>query len=136
MSQAGDFQKNDTFNTDNGTATSSNKTVSILGGVNVQTSGSGSTVTIKALQETTAKTATYTATADDYFINCTANSFTINLPDATSLSGKIYNVKNSGTGTITVDAYEAQTIDGQTTQDLFQDESITIITDGSNWYIV
>ena len=30
---------------------------------------------------------TYTAQESDYFINCTANSFTVTLPAATSLSG-------------------------------------------------
>ena len=84
----------------------------------------------------TSITETYTVVANDYFINCTANSFTVNLPSASSLVGKVYQIKNSGTGTITVDANGSQTIDGDLTQSLAQDESITIISDGSNWYII
>jgi hypothetical protein len=46
-------------------------------------------------------------------------------------------IKNSGTGTITVDPNGTQTIDGATTFTMnVQNGSITIIGDGTNWKIV
>lgn len=84
----------------------------------------------------TSVTEAYTVIKNDYFINCTANSFTVDLPAASALVGKVYQIKNSGTGVITVDGNGSDTIDGELTQTLVEDESITIISDGSNWYII
>jgi len=82
--------------------------------------------------------ATYTATTnDDYFINITTGTFTLNLPTAATPYGQVYVIKNSGTGTITVDPNGSQTIDGATTFTMnVQNGSITIIGDGTNWKIV
>ncbi len=82
--------------------------------------------------------ATYTATtSDDYFINITTGTFTLNLPTAATPYGQVYVIKNSGTGTITVDPNGTQTIDGATTVTMnVQNGSITIIGDGTNWKIV
>jgi hypothetical protein len=82
--------------------------------------------------------ATYTATtSDDYFINITSGTFTLNLPTAATPYGQVYVIKNSGTGTVTVDPNGTQTIDGATTFTMnVQNGSITIIGDGSNWKIV
>jgi len=82
--------------------------------------------------------ATYTATtSDDYFINITTGTFTLNLPTAATPYGQVYVIKNSGTGTITVDPNGTQTIDGATTFTMnIQNGSITIIGDGTNWKIV
>ncbi len=62
-----------------------------------------------------AKTADYTATASDHTIDCTANTFTVTLPAAAGCTGRIYNIKNSGTGTITVDGNASELIDGSLT---------------------
>jgi len=78
----------------------------------------------------------YTLTDTDYQINCTANSFTISLPTAVSIEGKIYSIKNTGSGTITVDAYSAETIDGEITQELNQWDNLLILSDGTNWIII
>jgi hypothetical protein len=82
--------------------------------------------------------ATYTATtSDDYFINITSGTFTLNLPTAATPYGQVYVIKNSGTGTVTVDPNGSQTIDGATTFTMnVQNGSITIIGDGTNWKIV
>ena len=80
-------------------------------------------------------TGTYTVTDNDYCVDATSGSFTISLPSAVGIEGKIYQIKNSGSGVITVDGNGAQTIDGQTTQTLNQKDSIQIISDGSNWII-
>jgi len=56
---------------------------------------------------------TYNVTDNDYLIDATSGSFTVNLPSAVGIGGKIYQIKNSGSGVITVDANGSQTIDGQ-----------------------
>ena len=93
-------------------------------------------ITLSQGNEITSISSEYTITSTDYFINCTANTFDINLPTAVGASGKMYQIKNSGTGIITVNADGSETIDGNSTQDLFKDESITIISDNANWYII
>jgi len=83
-----------------------------------------------------AVTTTYTVLATDYVVDCTANSFTVTLPTAVGITGRQYIIKNSGTGTIVVDANTTQTIDGQLTQTLNQYDSLTIVSNGANWLIV
>ncbi len=81
-------------------------------------------------------TATYTVLTTDYTINCTANTFTVNLPTAVGATGQVYNIKNTGTGIITVDGNGSETIDGVTTQTLTQYDCITIQSTGSAWIII
>lgn len=83
-----------------------------------------------------AKTANYTLTETDYQIECTANTFTITLPTAVGIQGRVYSIKNSGTGTITIDADGTQTIDGELTQTIEQWENIKIMSTNSNWIII
>jgi hypothetical protein len=83
----------------------------------------------------TAKTAAYTAGTDDYMIECTANTFTVDLPTAVGITGKEYIVKNTGAGVITVDANGAETIDGNTTFTLNQWDTLPIMSNGTNWII-
>jgi len=81
----------------------------------------------------TAKTTTYTAGADDYVIHCTSGTFSVNLPTAVGITGKVYIIKNSGSGLITIDPNGSQTIDGVTTYTMGQAESVQVISTGSNW---
>jgi len=83
-----------------------------------------------------AKTATYTLTVSDYLVDCTANTFTITLPTAAGITGRMYNIKNTGTGVITVDGDSSETIDGETTQEVSQWENLTIMSNGANWIII
>jgi hypothetical protein len=83
-----------------------------------------------------AKTANYTLTTTDYQVECTANSFTITLPTAVGVTGQIYSIKNSGTGTITVATTSSQTIDGNSTQPLIQWENLVVMSNGANWIIL
>lgn len=82
-----------------------------------------------------AKTATYIA-ADDYTIDCTANSFTVNLPTAVGITGRIYVIKNSGAGVITIDPDGSETIDGAATQAVVSGASFTIQSTGANWIVI
>ena len=82
-----------------------------------------------------AKTANYTLTDEDYFIDCTSNTFTVTLPTAVGRPGQIYVIKNSGTGTITVATTSAQTIDGVSTKSLSQYNVLILASSGSGWAI-
>ncbi len=80
-------------------------------------------------------TALTTLDITDFTINCTANTFTVTLPTAVGITGRIYVVKNSGTGLITVDGDGTETIDGQLTQALIQFACISVQSNGANWII-
>jgi hypothetical protein len=75
---------------------------------------------------------------DDVYqiINCTANTFTVTLPTAIGIGGREYTIKNSGSGVITVDGDGAETIDGSATRTLNQYDSLTIVSDGTNWIVI
>ena len=88
-------------------------------------------------QAYTPRSSTYTATTSDYLIDCTTGTFTVNLPDALLNVGRILIIKNSGTGTITVDGSGTQTIDGAATYSLSaQWATVQIMCDGNNWKIL
>jgi len=75
------------------------------------------------------------ATANET-INCTANTFTVNLPTAVGIQGTTYTLVNSGTGTITLDGNGTETINGSLTIDLVQYISRTVQSDNANWIII
>ncbi len=81
-------------------------------------------------------TATATLTANNELVLCDG-TFTVTLPPAGSSEGKVYYIKNTGSGTITIDAREDETIDGETSQSLdAQYEFITTVSDGTEWWII
>jgi hypothetical protein len=66
---------------------------------------------------------------------CT-NTFTLNLPTAAALTGRTYRIKNNGTGVITITPGSGN-IDGAATYAMStQYESISVVSDGSNWFIL
>jgi hypothetical protein len=82
----------------------------------------------------TAQTGTYPITATDYLINCTANSFTVTLPTAVGITGRVYIIKNTGAGTITIATTSSQTIDGSAPGSLAAGPTIIrVMSDGANW---
>jgi hypothetical protein len=82
-----------------------------------------------------AVTALTTMTDDDYQIECTSGSFTITLLTAVGREGREISIKNSGTGTITIDGDGAETIDGELERVLTQYENLVIMSNGSGWII-
>ena len=78
---------------------------------------------------------TYTVRDDDYLIDITGNTITVTLPTAVGFSGKNYVVKNRGEGVVTVGTTSSQTIDGSSTKTLNNNDSIEVVSDGSNWII-
>jgi hypothetical protein len=83
----------------------------------------------------TTQTTTYTATSTDTVILCNG-TFTVTLPAAASSIGKIYVIKNIGTGIITVDGSASETIDDETTQILHSYSCMDIVCDGTEWWII
>lgn len=88
-----------------------------------------------------AKTAAYTLTSLDYTVtgDATSAAFTLTLPTAVGITGRIYVLKkiDSSINIVTVDADGSETIDGALTYDLTDEgESITIQSDGANWIII
>jgi hypothetical protein len=84
----------------------------------------------------TQKTGSYTVALTDHTIECTSGTFTVTLPSAVGNSGRVFVIKNTGAGTITVDGDGSQTIDGSTTQSLAQWESAKVQSNGSDWILI
>lgn len=87
------------------------------------------------------KTTTYTITNSDYTILCDASSagFTVTLPTASGITGKIFKIKKTdATGNdVTVEGNASETIDGQLNKILnAQYMSITVQSNGTSWYII
>lgn len=82
------------------------------------------------------KTANYTLTENDYTVNCTSGTFTITLPTAVGIQGRIYNIKNTGTGVITVTPNGAETIDGDASEVVNEDENLQIQSTNAGWIIL
>ena len=77
----------------------------------------------------------YSILPTDDIIRCTANTFTVSLPAGTTV-GDSFTVKNVGIGTVTVDVTGGGTIDGGANITLIQNESATVVADGTNWFEV
>ena len=93
--------------------------------------------------EVTVITFTSSVTTDNetdiYLVDATSGCITITLaPTACALARRIDIKKiDSSANTVTIDGNLAETIDGSLTQVLStQYDSYTIITDGSNWFIL
>jgi hypothetical protein len=78
----------------------------------------------------------YLILQSDYTIECTANTFTVTLPTAVGLQGKVYNVKNSGAGVITLAADGAELIDGLGTQPIPAGSSVAVQSNNVGWIII
>jgi hypothetical protein len=78
----------------------------------------------------------YTALFSDDLIVCTTSGITINLTDSTFFNegGKKYTVKNYSGANISVTS--PNLIDGIVTQTLTPNQSITVISDATNWLII
>ncbi len=86
------------------------------------------------------KTGDYTITTTDDVILADASSgaFTVTLPTAAGIKGRVYDTKktDSSGNTVTLDGNGSETIDGATTQVIkAQYTTITVFSDGSNWHI-
>jgi hypothetical protein len=79
----------------------------------------------------------YTLTDADHVVKATAAGLTFTMMTAVGREGAEFIVKNHSTGELIVDGDGTETIDGGLTATLADPyESITVISDGSNWNIV
>lgn len=84
-----------------------------------------------------AKTGAVTLGENDYVVNATSGTFTVTLPTAVGIAGKIYVIKNSGTGTVTIDPSGSETIDSASSCQLKPTNScVTIQSNGANWIVI
>jgi len=82
-----------------------------------------------------AKTGTATLTTSERRILC-SGTFTVTLPVVSGNSGKDYYIKNSGTGVITIEGNGSETIDNNLNLTLTSMESVHILCDGTEWWII
>jgi hypothetical protein len=124
-----------------------------MGAINIDNSGSGSSVTLKsdgtslllngtavggssATKVISNQIAAYTVVSGDLgkIINCTSGTFTVSLTAAASLgSGFTCTIWNTGTGAITIDPNAAETIDGVATLVLQKGEGLAVVCNGTTW---
>jgi hypothetical protein len=75
----------------------------------------------------------YTVTEDDYMVDVTGGTFTVSLPTAVGVQGRLLVIKNNGGGAVTVDPFGSQTIDGKPFVILGETNSIQLASNGTEW---
>lgn len=60
---------------------------------------------------------------------------TVRFPTAVGKEGKRIKVTNTGTGVITLDASGSENVAGSPTFDIYQDESLELVSNGTDWII-
>ena len=98
-------------------------------------------ITASETPSVTTKTGDYLAaiTDDVILVNATSNDVDITLPAVASSSSMLISVKRiDGSGyAVTIDANASELIDGEETQTIdYQYDCLTIVCDGSAWYII
>lgn len=110
--------------------------------VGVGTTSPNSTLDVRGSMSNSLRafTAATSASITDYHLIFTGTSAaTLTLPDASSITGRAYVIKNasSNASVLTIATTSSQTIDGLTSWSLSQtNKSLTIISNGANWYAV
>jgi len=101
-------------------------------------SGGGSAPSVTVSSPSTDQTLTSPSGIEEVYVYTPTTAITVNLvAAATCGSGFKYQVKNRSSNTLTIDPNGTETIDGSTTYSIAtQEASVTLITDGSNWFII
>lgn len=107
--------------------------------------GSELSIIERALKDTAVRgsrtvTAATTVTLDDYLVcgDATGAAFDVTLPSVRKAAGRTFKVKRLNAGnTVTVTAAGTDTIDGSATYPLSaQFEAVTVVSDGTDWWVV
>ena len=70
------------------------------------------------------------------FIECnSASAITLNLPTAIGNTGLSYSITSINTGTVTIEPNGSETLQGDTNFDLYEDENLQIVSNGTNWTV-
>ncbi len=89
---------------------------------------------------TVTKTADYTAVAEEFILgDATSNNVTITLPAASAAANRPFNIKkiDASANLVILAAAGADTIDGAATVSLtVQYQSLTVVSNGTSWYIL
>ena len=103
-----------------------------------QSGGGGSAPSVTVSSPSTDQTLTSPSGIEEVYIYTPSTAINVNLvAAATCGSGFKYQIKNRSTNTLTIDPNGAETIDGSATFAIAsQEASVTLITDGSNWFII
>ena len=80
-------------------------------------------------------TSTYTVDSSDHFVTATSGTFTLSLPAAADFTGWVFELVNEGAGTITIDPYSTETIQGELTASLLAGSAYTVVSLGDRWRI-
>lgn len=99
----------------------------------VAQSGGGSGITRTVV--VTSGTVTAGATASTDYTYLVAGAHTVTLPTAVGNTNR-YTVKNDHSAAITIGTTSSQTIDGTTSIQISPEDSVDLISDGSNWRII
>jgi len=78
----------------------------------------------------------YIMSRGDAVVLATASDIAITLPSAAGAGTIQCEVKNKSTGSITINTFGGQTIDGQLSLKIYPDENLTVVSDNANWVIV
>jgi hypothetical protein len=98
-------------------------------------------VTLTSLAEAvTSQTSNYSAGSNDAVILCDATSaaFTVTLPTAAGITGRLYTIKKTDTSSnlVTVACTSTQKIDGIAALELGPRQWVQVVSDGTNWQVV
>ena len=101
--------------------------------------GSAPTVSVSSPSADQTLSAPSAGVIEEVYVYTPTTGITVNLVSAATVgSGFKYQIKNRSTNTISIDPFSTETIDGITAPFALsvQDASVTLITDGSNWFII
>ena len=111
-------------------------TNTLTAGTNIGITNTPGSITINQSLLYVTKSANYTITTSDYFIEADTKDITITLPTAVSIQGRTFYIINSSTGVIEVDTTSSQTINGELTQTIPCDSTMAVVSDNTNWRII
>lgn len=113
----------------------SGKINELTGRILVSSAGGGGGSGITRTIVVTSGNVTAGSTALTDYVYLVAGAHTVTLPTAVG-NTNLYTIKNNHTANITVNTTSSQTIDGVTTATLIPEQSLSMISGGSNWSIV
>ena len=82
------------------------------------------------------KTVNYTLTIADDYVRFNGTSLTATLPDATTMSGHEFEIKNVNSTALTINTTSSQLMDSNLTVSLSQYEVLKVVSNGTNWDII